>query len=219
MKIRKTFRSAAAFLVAAAMAMGMMTVPAAAASAPEIEDVSYDGKGKVEVDFVGHVEYKNCKVTVKDTKGKSYKATIIEKDNDDLDFKIKKYKTNRTYKFTIKKIRKAGSSSWTSVKGKVKIPKSSKVVVEDVEYDRSDREVSFDFKGRVEWKSAKVTIKDGNGKNYVKYIKEKENDGIEVKVKKLTYGKKYTYKISGVRNAGKSKWKTVYGSFKAVDND
>lgn len=95
---------------------------------------------------------------------------------------------------------------------------SKKVVVKEVDYDISDREVTFDFKNRVSWKKKpKVTIKDSNGKNYVRYIIEKDNDDIEVKVKKLKVGKKYTYSISGVAKKGSKSYKKVKGTFTARD--
>ena len=87
--------------------------------------------------------------------------------------------------------------------------------MEDVEYDPKDREVSFDFQGFVSWKNPKVTIRDAAGKNYVKNIEETGRDEIEVRVKKMTPGKKYTYKISGVSRRGKKAWRTVKGSFTA----
>ncbi len=90
--------------------------------------------------------------------------------------------------------------------------------VEDVEYDYEDREVNIDFVNRVQWKSgAKVKIMR-NGKNYAKYIIEKDSDDVDVKVKKLAYGKKYTYKVTGVKKMGTRGYKTVKGSFYAYDD-
>lgn len=94
---------------------------------------------------------------------------------------------------------------------------SNKVVVEDVDYDRDDREVEFEFKGSVKWKNPKVTI-TRNGNNYAKKIKSKDSDELEVKVKKLKYGAIYSYKITGVKNKKGSKYVTVKGTFQAVDD-
>ena len=49
-------------------------------------------------------------------------------------------------------------------------------------------------------------------------IIEKDSDSIEVKVSKLTLGKKYTYKISGVSAKGTNSYKTISGTFVARDN-
>ncbi|MBQ9016091.1 MAG: hypothetical protein IJ109_08210 [Firmicutes bacterium] len=199
------------------LAFGLAASPAAAASAPEIEDIDYEGKGKVEVEFYGKVKYHETGIKVTDTKGTSYKTKIIEKDSDDITFKIKNYKKGETYRFTIRGIKKRGADSYTSVSGKVKIPKSTKVVVKDIDYDANDREVEFEFKGKVKWKSPTVTI-TRNGKDYVKKIKHKDSDELEVKVRNLSYGKTYHYTITGVKNSGTGDFKTITGTFKAIDD-
>lgn len=109
--------------VAALMLTLLITSAASAfAASSNIEKIEYDGKGKVEVDFVKNVKYKNAKVTVKDTAGNKYAATILSKDSDDLDFRISKYKAGKTYKFTIKGIKVKGASKYGKVSGTVKIP-------------------------------------------------------------------------------------------------
>lgn len=89
--------------------------------------------------------------------------------------------------------------------------------VEEASYDVEDREVSIDFINRVQWKNPKVKI-TYNGKNYTRYIISKDSDDIEVKVKKLPYGKKIKYTITGVKKKGTSGYKTVKGSFYAYDD-
>lgn len=191
-------------------------VPAFAA--PKVKKAEYEGKGRVEVDFNSMVKYKNVKVTVKDNKGATYSTTINEKDNDDLTFTIKNFKTGRTYTYTISGVKKNNESSYGKVTGKVTIPTPTTTPkVKEVDYDKGDREVEFEFTTRVQWKGTKVTITDGS-KNYVTRIKEKDSDSIEVKVSKLTIGKKYTYKISGVRVKGANSYKTISGTFIARDN-
>ena len=191
-------------------------VPAFAA--PKVKKAEYEGKGRVEVDFNSKVKYKNVKVTVKDNKGATYSTTINEKDNDDLTFTIKNFKTGRTYTYTISGVKKNNESSYGKVTGKVTIPTPTTTPkVKEVDYDKGDREVEFEFTTRVQWKGTKVTITDGS-KNYVTRIKEKDSDSIEVKVSKLTIGKKYTYKISGVRVKGANSYKAISGTFIARDN-
>lgn len=184
----------------------------AATKAPKVESCKYKKK-KVEVEFKGKVQYKSPTVEVTDSKGKAYTATIIDRDDDDIEFKIKGLKSGKKYTYTINGIRKKGTKAYTKVTGTFRIGGKKTVIVEEVEYDASDREVDFEFQGSVKWKKAKVTIKDSAGKNYVKKIKEKDKDEIEVSVKKLTAGKKYTYKISGVAKKGSGSYKTVKGTF------
>ena len=95
------------------------------ASAPVSEKVKYEGSGKVEVEYIGHVKYKNSKITVKDTGGNKYGVRVIERDDDETIFKIKNYKAGKTYNFTISGIKKAGTSTYGKVKGSVKIPKAA----------------------------------------------------------------------------------------------
>lgn len=196
------------------------TVAAAvpAFAAPKIRKAEYEGKGRVEVDFNSKVSYKNVKVTVKDDKGAGYSTRINEKDNDDLTFTINNFKTGRTYTYTISGVRKNGEKSYGKVIGKVSIPAPTTTPkVKKVDYDKNDKEVEFEFTARVQWKGAKVTITDGN-KNYVTRIIEKDSDSIEVKVSRLTPGRKYTYKISGVSVKDAGSYKTISGTFAARNN-
>ena len=105
----------------------------------------------------------------------------------------------------------SASPKTDSVKNKGK--KKTTVVVEEVDYDAEDREVSFEFQGEVKWKKTKVTIRNSKGKNMVRKIVEKDDDEIEVSVKKLSPGEKYIYKITGVARKGSKKYRTVKGSF------
>ena len=217
--MKKNNRNTVRRMLATLMIMVWATIAAVPAfAAPKVRKAEYEGKGRVEVDFNSKVSYKNAKVTVKDNKGAGYRTTINEKDNDDLTFTIKKFKTGRTYTYTISDVKKSGEKSYGTVTGKVTIPAPTTTPkIKEVDYDKNDREVEFDFAAKVQWKGAKVTITDGS-KNYVTRIIEKDKDSIEVKVSKLTIGKKYTYKISGVRVNGANSYKTISGTFIARDN-
>lgn len=114
------------FLTAAVMIL-TAAVPVSAAP-PKKHSVEYKGKGKIEVEFRSNVYYKKSSVTVKDTSGKKYSAYITDRDKDDLDFKIRNYKEGKTYKFTIKGVKKRGSSRYGKVTGTVKIPAAASAI-------------------------------------------------------------------------------------------
>lgn len=212
---RKPMHRFLAVILSLLMVMTLGGTSVFAASKPTVEKADYEGSGRIEVEFSGKVSWKNAAVTVKDLNGKTYKATIIEKDSDEIDFRIKNYKKNKTYKITIKGVAKRGTTSYTSVTTKVKIPAAGKITIDEIDYDKTDREVEIDFVGRVQWKSPTVKITDSNGKNYVTRIIEKDSEGIEIKVNKLTTGKTYKYKITGIRKYGTKDYITLSGSFKA----
>ena len=173
-------------------------IPAMAASA-SIRKTEYEGSGKVEVDFKKDVQYKNAKVTVKDSSGKSYTAKITEKDEDDLTFKVTSIKTGKTYSYTISGVRSGGSGSYGKVTGSFKVPAAKKLSIKELEYDRGDKELGIEFSGTVQYSNAKVTVKDSAGKSYTAKILEKDSDEMEVRVSGLKKGTKYTVKVSGVR--------------------
>ena len=112
-------------VLAASLIMLLAASVSAMAAAPIVEDVDYEGSGRVEVEFYGKVQYKNVKVKVKDTSGKSYTASIINKDSDDIKFRIKNYKTGKTYKISVKGVRERGTSAYGTATCKLKIPKAS----------------------------------------------------------------------------------------------
>lgn len=194
-----------------AMATGITAVSAFASA--KVRKVEYEGNGKVDVDFKGYVQYKNVKVIVKDTSGKKYTAKVTDKDRDDLNFKVTGVKSGKKYTFTIKGIRKKGETKYGSVKGSFRIPKKSHgITIKEIEYDARDRDVNFDFAQIVQWKNPTVSIKAG-GTEYAAGIEEKDRDDIEVNVKKLTAGKKYSYTITGIRKKGTTEYVTLKGTF------
>ncbi len=199
-------------LLAAAMFFGAAPIPAEA-KAPKVESVEFETGKRIDVDFKGKVQYNKVTVKVKDTSGKSYKTVITEKDNDSITVKVPTIKTGKDYRITVSGIRRKGTGAYGKVTAPLRIAGKNEVLVEDLEYDRSDKEVSFDFQGSVKWKNAKVKILDPAGKNVVIRIEEKDREGIEVKVKKLTAGKKYSYTITGVARKGSSAYKKVTETF------
>lgn len=195
-------------------------VYAATNNAPQIEEVDYEKGGIVDVDFYGRVKYKNAKVSVKKlSTGKVYKAEIIGKDSDDLTFISPSYKAGEKYKFTISGIKKASAAKYTSVSGYFTVPKKATIKVEDIEYDRSDNELSFEFGTRVRWKNPTVKIMTASGSTICRgEIIERSSDELEVYLpKKLSYGTKYKYKITGIKARSASEYRTLSGSFVARD--
>ena len=117
---KKMFKLSASLMLVLTL---LLTLSASVfASSPTIRKTAYEGKGIVEVDFTRKVSYKDVKVAVKDTDGKAYKTVIVDKDRDDLEFKILKYQKGKTYKFTITGIKVKGSQTYGKVSGTVKIP-------------------------------------------------------------------------------------------------
>ena len=144
--MKKNNRNTVRRMLATLMIMVWATIAAVPAfAAPKVKKAEYEGKGRVEVDFNSKVKYKNVKVTVKDNKGAAYSTKINEKDNDDLAFTIKNFKTGRTYTYTISGIKKSNESSYGKVTGKVTIPTPSTTPrVKEVDYDKKDKEVEFE---------------------------------------------------------------------------
>ena len=204
-------RIVALFLVVMTLTMSM---PALAAT-PTIKKTEYEGSGYVEVDFKKNVQYKNAKVTVKDSSGKKYTAKITEKDSDDMTFKVSSIKAGKTYTYTISGVRSGKSGKYVSVKGTFKVPAAKTVSIKDLDYDRGDKELEIEFNRKVQYKSLKVTVKDSSGNKYTTKIREKENDGLEVYVKGLKKGKKYTVTVSKVRPSGSGSYKSVSKTFTA----
>ena len=200
------------------MSVSLMILPAwvASASVPlGIKKIECESKGNVEVNFNQNVLYKNVKVKVKDSAGKTVPAVITGKDRDDLDFRIKKYRMGETYTFKISGVSRWPEEVYQTIKGKVYITVvNGNVPVKSIEYDEKDREVEFSFAKAVQWKASKVEITDGKKKYSVK-ITEKNRKELEVKVKKLKKGKVYQFTITGIRKKGDTKYTKISGSFVA----
>ena len=187
-----------------------MSVPAMAA-APEMQKAEYEGRGYVEVDFRSKVQYKNASVTVKDPAGKTLRARITEKDDDDMTFYVNSVKPGTTYRFTISGVRKGRSGSYGTVNGSFKTPGNT-LSVKKAAYDRRDGELELEFSKAVQYNNPKVIIKDAAGKTYTCRISERDRDEMDIIVKNLKSGK-YTVKITGIRLKGNTAWTSVTASF------
>lgn len=119
----------AIWMVATGVVCLQPAVQAATGTQVRIEEVDYEGNGRVEVEFEGKVKYKNLKLTVKDDRGASYKTSIRKRDNDELDFVIAKVKKGRKYTFTISGVKPRSGGSYGTVKGSVVVPAAGKVQI------------------------------------------------------------------------------------------
>ena len=201
-------------MLVAAMLLVMSAAPAMAA-APKIRKTDYEGNGVVEVDFkTENVRYKGAKVVVKDANGKKLAAKILEKDDDDLTFKVTGLKANGKYTYTISGVRAGRTGSYGKVSGTFKTP-SSGPSIKKVKYDREDRELEIEFATKVQFNGLKVTVKDAKGKALsVRWI-EKGDDDLELKLSGVQRGKTYTVTVSGVRVRGKGNFVSVSKTFTA----
>ncbi|WP_290773521.1 hypothetical protein [Anaerofustis sp.] len=187
-----------------------------------------ESKNKIDVNFKKKVIWdNNISITVTDANGNSYNARITDKDDDDMEFYVDNIKDGQSYTVTIQGIKAYNENAFSSLKINFETKKQEKSVksnlkVKDVDFDREDREVSFDFDKLIKAKSnAYIVIKDSNGNTYSdknSYLICDEDD-IELFLdKNLTQGKKYTYSIYGVTQSGSNSYKTITGSFTAWDD-
>lgn len=111
-----------ASMLAFAMAFSTLLVMPVSAAAPQKKSIKYEGYGKVELEFRSNVQWKNAKVTVKDSTGKACSVKILNKDNDEIEFKILQFKQGQKYTCTVSGVRQGRSGSYGKVSGSVTIP-------------------------------------------------------------------------------------------------
>ena len=204
-------RKVLAMVLALLCVFGIMQVPVEAAT-EHIKETSYEGNGKVEVEFYGRVQYQDVKVTVKAPDGTKLKAKITEKDSDDLEFKVTGLKPGTKYTYTISGVRFQKNGAYGKVSGSFKTPKNE-LYIEKVKYDREDKELEIEFFKRVQYKNVKVVLIDENGTRTTLKIKEKDRDEIEVRAGTLKRGKTYTVEVQGVRLYKEGSYTTVSKTF------
>lgn len=179
-------------------------VTAAMAAAPKVKEVSVDRNGKVEVEFTQKVSFKNAKVTVKDSNGKKCSVKIIELDSNDIEFRVSGMKAGKKYRFTVSGVRVGKKGSYGKVSGSFKTPteESSALSIKKVEYDAKDKELDVKFNKKVTYSGLKVVVKDSKGTALVTRVTDKGDDDVELKVKSMVKGRKYTVTVSGVAPKG-----------------
>ena len=91
-------------------------------------------------------------------------------------------------------------------------------VVEKTEYEGNGF-VEVEFTRKVQYKNAKVTVKNAAGKKMTAIITEKDDDELTFHVKGLKSGAKYSYTISGVRAGRSGRYQSISGTFKVPNRD
>ena len=205
-------------LVIAAMMVLLVGASFALAEAAQIQRVKYEGNGLVDVEFLRDVGYDNLTITVSDSLGNAYTTTIVERDDDDLTFRVDQIAAGEEYTFTISGVRSGRSGEYGSVTGTFSTPEEGQVGIETVEYEADEREVEIDFIGRVEFDmNCTVTMTDAMGNTYNGQILKMDEDSLEVYVEGLTRGETYTVLVTGVRNVGQAEFGSVEWEFQAVE--
>ncbi|MGN8913074.1 hypothetical protein [Anaerofustis butyriciformans] len=189
-----------------------------------------DNKNIVDVNFKTKVMWDdNASITsLTDAGGNSYNAKIIDKDDDDLEIYIEGIKDGTNYTAEIQGIKAYNDNSYTNLKVTFETEKQtsnntkSNLKIRDVDFDREDKEVSFDFDKFIELKSdAYIIIKDSNGNTYSSKNSRIicDEDDIELFLdKNLKQGQKYTYEINGIKENVGNSYETINGSFTAYDD-
>lgn len=121
MKTTKRFISLATAAIVAVTLLAASAVSSFAA-APAVRKVEYKGKGIVELEFRTDVNYKNVKVIVKNAAGKACKVKLLERDDDELKFKVTGLKSGKAYSYTVKGVRREHTGTFGNVSGKFKVP-------------------------------------------------------------------------------------------------
>ena len=183
------------------------------AETPVIKQVEYEGKGRVDVEFVSRVAYENVEITVADDAGTSYVPTIWEMDDDDLTFAVENIAEGRNYSFTISGVRTGFSGAAETVYGTFAVPATGELAVKGFDYDAKDGELEIEFYGKVEYDNPAVEITDASGRSYEVKLRELDRDSMELRVSGLERGAEYTASVSGVRTFGAADFGSAQANF------
>lgn len=172
---------------------------------------AYEGGGVVEVEFRGDVRYRDLTVTVQDLFGAPLTATILEMDDDDLTFRIDGAKDETTYAFTIDGVKMRNSEDFETLTGEITTPAPGHTLIQQVEWD--DGELDVELLGPVVYDNLTVTLTDAQGAEVPVTIGERDDDSLELRVKRLNSGEEYTLTIGGVGLRGSGVSATVTRTF------
>ncbi|MBP3737125.1 MAG: hypothetical protein J6I56_08910 [Lachnospiraceae bacterium] len=91
------------------------------------------------------------------------------------------------------------------------IPVQAAAKIQRAKYEDGG-EVDVDFRTRVQYRNPKITVKDNTGKSYTAIITEKDSDDLEFTIRRFAPGRRYTYKITGIRALGDKSFGSVTGT-------
>ena len=86
----------------------------------------------------------------------------------------------------------------------MKIPSATsaaRIVIKELEYNNGRLDVEFGH--RVQWKKPQVSVKDSGGRTYPARIADRDGDDCEIRVSGLKRGRKYTVRITGIKETGR----------------
>jgi ferredoxin len=99
--------------------------------------------------------------------------------------------------------------------GSFRVPAEGEIVIKKMDYDRDDGELEVDFNTRVDYDELSISVQDKDGKVYEAQVRERDRDGVDLRVRGLKRGEEYTVTISGLRLPDSANLVSVSGSFKA----
>lgn len=218
--------AAAATALAAAVGSLAYTSSSTGAKALALKEVEYKKNGVVEVEFNRDVRYSSPTVTVKDSAGKTYAASITGKDDDELTFKVKGLAVGMDYTVQVSGVTARGESNTQTLAGTFKTYSGFKTrpgysdsiapTVEEIEYKGNGR-LEVDFFNKVKWESgAKATVVDSTGKAYAVSLTGKDSDDCTLRVTGLKAGETYTFIIEGAKLRADGSAATITGTFQAT---
>lgn len=169
------------------------------AAAPVIEDIDYNSKGRVEVEFYGKVQYRNLKVSVKDTSGKKYSVKSVYRDNDEVEFTIKNFKKGKTYNVTVSGVKKRGTGSYGKVSRKFEVPKpaTGKAISAKTALSKAKSHASKTWKAKSFWD---VDVESDRYRGQAVW---------EVSFNGIRKGSEYEFEYKIAKKGGKILWKEM----------
>lgn len=195
------------------------------AAAPAIREVEVK-KNVIEVDFAQKVQYQDAQVTVQDANGMPLSVQIIERDKDEIDFRVDGLNAGTEYTYTISGVRSGKSGSYERVSGTFRtapdvsvLPPWSTAVntadigIRSVEYDREDAELEIEFLGAANFENPTVTVTDEAGSVLEAAVIETDLDDIDAMIFGLVRGQTYVVTVSGVAKAGSVEFGSVSAAF------
>ncbi|MEG0935856.1 MAG: Ig-like domain-containing protein [Clostridia bacterium] len=181
---------------------------------PRIKTTEYKGNGRVELDFQDKVRYHRVMVEVKDIKGTIYPAIPMNRDSDDLTFRVKGYAVGQKYTFEITGVRTRKATEFGILRGEFIIPEPSVPDITAVIYEAEDNELTVQFEQPMRMKGIEVTIADEAGTEVSVRRVKKGGDELTVKMSEaLEPDTVYEFVISGLKVADMAELQSITGSF------